>query len=213
MTPLELIDYARQQYNASNDDFFADTELYKHTWHAQSILAKEAMAIENTYTTPTVASQQEYAFPTNALAIKRIIYNGKKLEQISFREDDVMTGNNAATTSTGTPTAYMLFDRIIYLRPIPDAVYTLKLFTFDEPQTVSASSSFDVPTDFHLDLVNYVLWRMATKDQNFQSAEYYKGQWDEAVARCKRWSKRKLVADGFKTVKDENALSQWWGIS
>jgi hypothetical protein len=212
MTPGELNDYARQQYNATSDDFFSDDELYRHAWHAQNILAKEAGAIENTYTTPTVDGQQEYSYPTNTLAIKRITYNGQRLTKIDFKEDDVLTGQDAATTAKGSPVFYMLFDRVIYLRPIPDAVYTLKLFTFDQPQEVSATSSLDVPPEFHLDMANYLLWRMATKDQNFQAAEYHKVEWEQAVLRCKRWSKKRLIADGFKTVKDENTLTQWWGF-
>jgi hypothetical protein len=204
MTPGELNNYARQLYNATNDDFFSDEELYMHQQAAQNVLARECLAIENTYTTSTIALQQEYSFPTAAIAIKRITYNGQKLTKISFREDDFLTGFNQATTSTGTPISYAIFDKVIYLRPVPDAVYTLKLFTFDLPSTVSATSSLDVPEEFHLGLVNFLLWRMALKDQNFQAAEYYKVLWEEERARCLAWSRRRQVADGFNVVRDEN---------
>ncbi len=210
MTPGELATYARQQYNAVNDQFFGDTELYKHIWAAQTILAKECKAVENTYTTPTVASQQEYTYPTNSIAIKRITYNGQRLTKIKIRDDDVLTGFNAATAATGTPTHYFLFDRVIYLRPVPDAVYTLKIFSFDMPQEVSSTSTLDVPSEFHLDLVNYLLWRMAAKDQNFESATHYKEEWNEAVARCKRWSRKRLLSDGFNVVRDEDIVGHMW---
>ncbi len=206
MTPGELVTYARQQYNAANDSFFADAELYKHIWHAEDILAREAMVIENTYTTSTVASQQEYSYPDTAIAIKRITYAGKRLDKIKIKDDDIMTGFNAATSATGTPTNYFVFDRVIYLRPVPAAVATLKIFSFDRPDEVSSTSTLEIPEEFHLDLVSYMLWRMASKDQNFQGATFYKEQWEEALARCKRWSRKRLNADGFNVVRDEESI-------
>lgn len=204
MTPTELTTYALQQYNAVNDDFFSQPELFSHIQAAQNILARECNAIENTYTTPTVASQQEYSWPTNAIAIKRITWNGQKLTKISFREDDYLTGFNQATASTGTPVTYAVFDRTIYLRPVPNAVQSLKIFTFDAPSAVSASAELDVPTEFHLGIANYLLWRMALKDQNFQAAKTYQELWDEERARCLAWSRKRQVADGFNTVRDED---------
>lgn len=221
MTPGELLDYARSQYNASNDDFFGDSELFRHAWHAQNILAKEALLIENTYTTPTVVGQRQYEFPTSSLAIRRITWNGMRLTPIAFKEDDWLTGFNEETTATGTPSFYAQFDRITYLRPVPAAVYTLKLYTFDQPQEVSATSVLDVPDEFHLDLVNYLLWKMALKDQNFDAARFYKEEWHGgpqeggkggAVGRAKAFGRKKATADGFKTVRDENDSPLAWGV-
>ena len=216
MTPLEVIAYARQQYNAVNDSFFSDAELYTHVWHAQSRLAKEKL-VENTYETDTVADQQEYTFPTSVIALKRIAWDGKRLTPITFKEDDWLTGFDADTTSAGTPTHYAVFDRVIYLRPTPSAAYTLKLFTFDEPAEVSATSTLDVPEEFHLDLANFVLWKMALKDQNFQAADYYKREWQGddgesgAVSRARQWTRRRATADGFRVVRDEDAIAPtWW---
>jgi hypothetical protein len=214
MTPPDVVSYARQQYNAVNDAFFADTELYTHIWHAQDILAKECKAIENTYTTSTVIGQQEYSYPTTATAMKRVTYAGKRLLAMTLKDDDLLTGFNATTSATGTPTHYAIFDGVIYLRPVPSAVGTLKLFTFDRPGQVSATSTLDVPEEFHLDLVSFVLWRMASKDQNFQGAEFYRAQWDAAVERCKRWSRKRQTADGFNVVRDEAADDlPWWGLT
>lgn len=212
MTPGEVATYARQQYNAVNDSFFADSELYKHIWLAQDIMSKECKVIENTYTTATVVGQQEYTYPTNAIAIKRITYDGKRLSPIKMREDDILTGFNASTTATGLPQYYFVFDRIIYLRPVPDSVLTIKIYSFDKPQEVSTTSTLDVPDEFHLDLVDFVLWRMAAKDQNFNSAAYYQKQWEGALARAKQWSRKRLVADGFNVVRDEDGATDLWGV-
>lgn len=212
MTPGEVATYARQRYNAVNDDFYSDEEMYTHIWAAQNILARECNAIENVYETDTVASQKEYTYPTTALAIKRITYNGKKLEKISKREEDYLSSFDDTGAVTGTPVGYSIFDKTIYLEPTPDAAYTLKIYSFDMPGQVSSTSTLDVPSEFHLGLVNYLLWMMAVKDQNFQAATFYKEQWEDEKLRCLAWSRKRQVADGFNTVRDEDALVSRWDL-
>lgn len=203
MTPAEILTYARAQYNAVNDDFFTDEELYRHIQAAEDILARECLAIENTYSTTTVSSQREYTYPTQAIAIKRITYNGRPLQKIKFREDDWLTGGNETTTSTGTPIAYAIYDKTIYLRPVPNAAYTLKLYTYDTPQEVTSGGTLDIPAEFHLGLANFLLMNMALKDQNFQAAAEWERRWEAERQRCMAWSRKRQVADGFNTVRDE----------
>lgn len=214
MTPTTLAEYARQQYNSVGDDFFSDTELYRHIWSAQNELAREALLIEQTYSTTGVVSQQEYDYPTNTIAIKRITYNGLKLEPITFREDDAFTNGSAATTQTGTPLFYMVFNEVIYLRPIPDTAYTLKIFSFNEASEItSASSTIDVPTFFHQQIADYLLWRMAAKDQNYTAAQYYEQRWADNVKKAKIWKKKRLRADGFSNVQDVYTLpTSYFGV-
>jgi hypothetical protein len=206
MTPVELVTLVRQQWNAVGDDFFADTELYSYIQAAEMDLARQALVIEQNYSTSTVASQQTYAFPTNAIAIKRITYAGNKLMPINFREDDTLTLNNATTTATGTPQYYALWERTIYLRPIPSDVGTLVIYSYDAPAAVSANSVLEIPTCFHFDVAEYVLWRMAAKDKNFEAAEYYRTRWQDCVMRARAWQRRSKRADGFTNVQDIDIL-------
>lgn len=212
VTPLEISTFARQQYNAVSDSFFADAELYNHLYFAQTILAKEAKLVENVYTTTTVASQQEYTYPTTAIAIKRVTYDGKDLMPIKMGADQLLTGNNADTTGTGTPYAYFIFDKTIYLRPVPAAAETLKIYSYDMPSAVSATSTLDVPSEFHVELANYLLWKMAAKDQNFQSAALYKSEWEATVVRAKAWTRKRATANGFNVVIDEDAFYDPWRL-
>lgn len=206
MTPGNITEYARQQYNSVNDNFFSDAELYRHIWAAQKELAREAKVIERVYTTTTVAGTQSYAFPTSTIAIKRVTYNGSKLQPITMREDDSYTLNNQAVTTQGQSQYYYTFDSVIYLRPLPDSAYTLQIFSYNMPQEVTNSSTLEVPDIFHLGMVDYLLWRMAAKDQNYQAAEHWKGQWQQEVAAAKAWSRKRQRADGFAAVQDEDTL-------
>lgn len=205
MTPLELQTYARQQYNATTDEFYSDDELYQHIWAAEHELAIKAFAIERVYSTTTVADQQEYSYPTDTIAIKRVTYDGVKLVPISFREDDTLTLGNAATTATGSPQFYALWNRALYLRPIPDDDLALKIFSYNKPTEVSAASTLEIDEMWHLAMADYLLWKMASKDKNFEAAGHYKELWDKTVYEARKWGRKQKRTDGFHSIKDEEA--------
>lgn len=206
MIPDQVIEYARQQYNAVSDSFFASTEMYRLLWSAQMELAREAWVIERVYTTTTTASQQEYSYPTQTLAIKRITCDGIKLVQTTFREDDSLTLSNQTTTATGKPQYFCIWNETIYLRPVPDSTYTLKIWSYNEPQEVSATSTLEVPTRYHLDLADYLLWRMASKDQNERASERWRQNWEQRVLKAKGDRRRELRGDSFACVQDVDIL-------
>ncbi len=202
MTPGDVIEFAKQQYNAVNDTFFSDSELYRLIWMAQNELAREANVIEQTYSTSTVIGQQSYSYPSLMVSIKRVTYGGLKLEPITFREDDSLTLGNSATTVVGTPNYYSVFNKVLYLRTVPDSVKSLVLFGYNEAQEVSATSVLEVPTHYHQDLADFLLWRMAIKDKNYTGAEYAHQVWKEKVAGAKSWSKKRLRGDANAHVQD-----------
>lgn len=206
MTPTEIETAARNRYNSIGDSFFSSEEILSLMWDACLDITRECNLIERTYTTSTVASQQEYSFPTSTITIKRITYDGKKLKPISMREDDAITGLNQSTTSEGTPQYYFIWNETIYLRPIPSSIATLKIFTYNEPSQILTSSTLEIPTQFHLDLVDYIVSEMAAKDSNFTAAKYYADKWERSKTDVKKWQKRRLRGDSFATVQDEDAM-------
>jgi hypothetical protein len=209
MTPLEVNTAARQRYNAVADDFWSDAEIYNLMYQACLELATEGLLIERVFTTTSVASQQEYDWPTNAIAIKRIQYDGRKLMPFTFREDDVITNLNQAVTSTGTPSSYAVWNNVFYLRPIPStSSLTVKVWAYVEPQPVSLNSTLEIPTEWHMSLVNFILSEMSAKNKNYQGAQYYRQLWEKDVVRAKRLARKKLIGDAFQVVKNIDIIPQ-----
>ncbi len=206
MTPSQIEEAARNKYNAVGDNLWSQAEIFGLIWEACLELQIVANLIERVYTTPTVASQQEYDYPTSTVEIKRITFDGKKLVPITMREDDQLTGMNQATTDEGTPCYYFTWNEVIYLRPIPSAVGTLKIFSVNEPDVVSSTSALEIPVQFHMGLTDYVTATMAAKDLNFESAKWFMERWEKTKLEAKKWGRRKKRADGFATVQDDEAL-------
>lgn len=208
MTPSEINEYARQQYNAVGDTFYTDAELYRHIFAAELELAMKAGCIKNVYTTSTVVSTQEYSRPSGAIIIKRISYEGTKLAPISMREDDAITLMNQATTQTGTPQFYYEWGASFFLRPVPDAVGTLKIYSVDKPQPVTATSVLDVPDRYHDKIADYLLERMARKDKNYGGAKEFAASWADTVLEAIRHERRRLRGDQFTGIQDDAALAE-----
>lgn len=208
MTPTDLVTYIRQRHNAVGDTFWSDQEILNLVWEACFQMAREAYAIEGTTTTATVAGTQTYAYPTSTIAIKRITWMGIKLQPISFREDDQLTGLNAATLVQGNPQYYALWNSYIYLRPIPSDVQTLQIFTYKEPVQITTSSTLEIPTQFHLDTVDYAVAIMNAKEKNFAAAQYWQARWDQKLARIKAWGRKRLRTDSFSAVQDMNSMNE-----
>lgn len=209
MTPLEINTAARQRYNAVGDDFWSDTEIYNIIYQGCCEMATEGLVIEQTYTTTSVANQQEYTLPTNALNIKRITFNGRKLDYITFREDDVLTVLNQTTAATGTPSSYMIWNDIIYLRPVPTTgSLAIKIWANIQPQSVTSGSTLEIPAGFQMSLVNLVLSEMCAKNKNYQGAAYYRALWDKDVARIDQMNRKAKIGDSFQVVKNVDTLIQ-----
>ncbi len=208
MTPTEIVEYARQNYNAVGDTFFSDAELYRHIFQAEMELAVKAGCIKSVYTTTTVASTQEYSRPANAIVLKRITYNGVKLAPITMREDDAITLSNQTTTTTGTPAYYFEWGESVFLRPVPDDALTLKIWSLDKPQTVSATSVLQVPDRYHYAIADYLTWRIALKDRNVQLATEYRTAWDRALLEATKHERKRLRGDQFYGIQDNEQLAE-----
>lgn len=206
MTPTEILDAARDLYNASGDTYFSDTQMYNWLWNGCHEMARKAWLIENIYTSTTVASQQGYSYPDYTLAIKRVTCDGRKLKRITGREDDSISLSNAATLTTGLPQYYTDFDNVIYLRAVPDDAYTLEIWSYDDHPVIAAASTILLPTLFHMDLVDYLLYRMFAKDKDITNSMAAKADWQQHVVDAVAFQRRKRRTDSFATVQSEDAL-------
>lgn len=204
MTPTEIETASRNKYNSIGDSFFSQPEILDLMWEGCIDLVRETNLIERVYSSSTVIAQQEYQYPTSTQSIKRVTYEGKKLAPIDFVIDDSITGFNAATTAQGTPQYYFEFNQVIYLRPIPSAVGTLKIFSYNTPERILITSTLEIPTQFQISLVNYIVSEMAAKDSNFDAAKFYSDRWEKSKLDVKKFQRLRKRGDSFNVVKDES---------
>lgn len=197
---------ARDLYNAVGDAYFSDTQINNWMTQACSELAEIGWLIERVYSTSTVANQQDYAYPTNTIAIKRVTVNGKKIKRVTHRQDDALTLSNQNSTQTGFPVYYTDFNYTLSLRSIPDSAYTLKIYSYNLAQTITNSSVLEIPTLFQFKIVDYILYRMFTKDKDIPMMQFHKTEWEKTLMSARQYKAKAKRTDGFTTVQDEETL-------
>jgi hypothetical protein len=202
MTPTEIETAARRAYNAVGDTFWSQDEILTLMYLGSMQLADEGIIIERTFETTTVVGQLEYDYPTNAIGIKRVEYDGKRLDPITMDEDDVLTSFDADTTSTGTPTNYFIWNDTVMLRPIPNAALTLKIRAYIQPTIPTIVSELELPTLFHPALVDFCIKEMVLKDGNIQVYDRYEARWQNWIVRAKSFKSRTKQLDKYPVVKD-----------
>ena len=209
LTVSNIITRSRRRYNAVDDDFFSDEELYDLIFDAQSILAKEGWVIEKTYTTPSIVGTRSYLYPVTTLAIKEVRHDWDKLNKVKLQDDP----RTDATQPTGKPTSYSIWNNSIYVYPTPDTAGStddnnveqnyIQIRVYKYPDDITSSSDIiEVPEEYKEDLISYILMWMALKDQNSTLSDRYKIQWDEAVYRAKKQRKKRLRGDRNTRVSD-----------
>lgn len=207
----ELITYARQQYNAVGDTFFSDDEARLEIYQAQMELAKETKCIRSVFTTTSVSSQQTYAFPTAALEIKRVTFNGDKVRPDSL--ENVLDLTSSTGAATGTPYIYAIWNETLYFGPIPNAAQTIQIFSINEPGTITSSATaLEVPSRYQAELVEFVLWKWCLKDKNYQGATLHQTLWQKCVDRAKAYERLMLRGNGFSIVRNEDMDFQNWRV-
>jgi hypothetical protein len=207
MTPTEIEDAARDQYNAIGDTFFSQSSVMTLIYKAQKQLVTKAPVIERTYTTVSVADQREYDYPSSAFALWRVEYDSQPLSKVTFRETDSINGLNSSTSITGTPRFYSIWDETLFLTPTPDtSALEIKLFTHNVPEVVTASSTLDVPLIFHTSIIDFVLSEMFAKDGNSNMALYYRNLWIETLKDAVKYVAKRKRAGTPAHVQTEECL-------
>jgi hypothetical protein len=200
LTVSDLLERARDRYNAVGDKFFGDALLRGFIFSAQDVLAKEGWVIEKTYTTTSTADTRTISWPSNTLAIKQVKYDYNDLFKRTLRADP----KTSTSDPTGTPRGYAVWDEEIILYPTPDETgKVIQIRVYSYPQDVTTNSAtIEVPQEYRDDLINFMLANMCLKDQRLSLHDRYEAKWLETVEKARQQRKRRLRADRPARVKD-----------
>jgi len=201
LTVSNIMERARERYNATGDEFFTDQMLRALIFSAQEELSKEGWVIETTYTTTSTSGTRELSYPSNTLAIKEIRYDYEKIRKVPLRNDP----KTSSTNPEGEPREYAIWNDIIILYPTPDTTGdTIQIRVYSYPSDITSNvSPLEVPQEYRDDLINYCIAHMALKDQNVPIYREYISEWKMAVEKAKEQRQRRLRSDRPAKVRDE----------
>lgn len=180
MTLSQALDYVRTRMNAKNDTtYFTNEELYALITAACNEILGVLGLIEALDTSiTTVASTQSYAFPTNVVSIKKLLYNGYPVMHVSPRQAETLKEGNVV--ATGRPEYWYDWNRTIYFVPKPSEAVTVTLFCEKMHSFIdnSAQTTIDLPAVLHFRMLDRVLGMMYGKDLNVNMMGHYEQMWN-----------------------------------
>lgn len=177
MTLTQFTTLCRNRLNALTDSYWSDSEI----WALLVSRINQALAIigyiEATDTsTTTVASTQAYSWPSTASNIVSVLYDGDRLQEITFREWEMEKNNG--TTPSGTPQMYVNWNRQVLLVPTPSAAATLT-FYYEKMESLysTANDTINFPVTLQDALADGVIADMFAKSQNITMSRFYEEKW------------------------------------
>lgn len=217
MTPAQIEEYCRRVTNTKDDDFFASAEIIENYLYSACLQVSEQVPCLETYQTAvSVASQQTYSIPDDAMQIKRVVYDGNKLQKITMRQLDTLEGNETLDQATGRPEYYWIWGDYLYLYPVPNASSdTIEIYSIDRHSAIAATdTSISIPKEWHTRLCNFIIAQIHYKQGDSRAVEYIR-TWEgkDLPFMMLSWRKRKRK-DGFYRVQTRKALPETdWGIA
>jgi len=186
MTLSQALDYLRTRMNAKSDaTYWTNEELYALITAACNEVLGVIGFIEAVDTSiATVSGTQGYAFPSNVVAIKKVLYDGYPVQHVSLREAESFKEGNVV--GSGRPTYWYDWGQSIYFVPKPDDAKTVTLYCEKmhpmigvvDPLTLVLQDTIDLPPVLHFRTMDRVLGMMYGKDLNVNMMTHYEQLWN-----------------------------------
>lgn len=215
MTLSQFVSFVRNFHNAATDPNWSDTEIYALTTARANQIESIIGLIEGTNTsTTTIVGTAAYNFPTNFNTIKALLYNGEKLQPISF--DDWESQKANGITPTGKSLYYVVWSNQVILVPTPDNAYVLTFYGEKTHPFIDnlTQTTIDIPEVLHPHLANGVIADMAAKDEKFDMQRIFEEKWiNQGIPACERYRFLKKRRGRFKTVTDaDTTINTEFGV-
>lgn len=173
-------DYAaqvRRELEETTAGVWADESILAWTNEAQLDLAKRAETMEEQTYSVSVAGQQTYDLPDHTLEIKQFTYGDTPLDRIPI---SMWTEIDAS----GTPFAWDIVNRAIYLYPTPATAATITIFRRRAPEpiaSVSATSPMPFESRHDATIKNYVKAQASLQVSDLNGFNTYMAAYEQAV--------------------------------
>lgn len=166
-TRADILSSVRALLNETTAGFWTDAEIDTWTNDGQRDIATKALCIESKSTIATVNGTLEYAY--TGIAVRSAGYLNKSLTKIT----PIQIGHPPANGTI--PQFWYEWGGKIGILPVPDAVYTIDLYTaIDSVDMATGAATSNLPQLFRLPMILYGVYRALIKDRKFaQAAQVY----------------------------------------
>ena len=202
MTGNELVTLVRSEILEPSAGFWTDAEMLSWINQGEKDFISRIHGMQGIAQIDTIAGRADYPLPANWLSIRALFINDdsngqdswkrihpSNLEKFSQERPNFL---NSQTELRGVPNRYMIWDKTIYLDPIPkDSDKEMKMFYEKKavPLT-SLSDSLNVDDTLSDGIKAYVLWKAWSKEKELDLASDQRNMYFDYVGQGRRWIKK-----------------------
>lgn len=192
MNVQEVADYVKRQFGDESGVQLTDADIFRWINAAQrDIVMQNESVLQTVSTIDLVANQDEYAFPVDLLILRSL--RAKSTEMVSYQYiehrnltefDKFIAGWDGTFQGASFPSIYTVYERTIFLFPIPSAASTagLKLLYSRRPIAVDAlADSLDLPEEYHNAIVQYCLAQANIMDEDLEAKTVHQADYISSV--------------------------------
>lgn len=174
MNLLDIKTRVKRLFGDESGAQIIDADIIRWANDGQLDIVRRTECLQAHVETNSVAKDNSYALPPDAIRVRRVTYDGNVLSRVELEELDGVNKSREASDITGTPTQYYIWGRQLWLYPTPSNSGTgnLDIYYLKAPATLGGDADVpDIPGHMHEDIVRYCLARAKELDEEFNQAE------------------------------------------
>jgi hypothetical protein len=175
-TGLDVAEYVKRQFGDIDGRQVTDADILGWINTVQNEIVSQNPILKDALDNATAAGQDAYVYPSELVQyIESVHIEGKPLDSLTFQEAEryILEHTGDDNRASRVPEVWYERNGTIYLYPVPDAAYSLRLFFQRRPADLAAlSEPLEVPDRYFQRVVDGVLARAYQLDGDWEAAQY-----------------------------------------
>jgi len=180
----EVMTAVKRQFGDESGVQLEDTDIIRWINDAQDTITAKNKVSKAKSSTPAVAGQDSYTFPSqNIYQIESIHYNGYRVPNMSFPEAEEQIFNaDPLKEALGDPVLWYEWAGTFTFWPAPNDTKNIDLYYTKRPTRVALNTDvLSVPDNYYQDVVRYVLQQAYEMDEDLGNAQAKQQQFDASL--------------------------------
>lgn len=205
-----IINKVRRQLLETIGTFWSDAELLDLINEAELDFHNRIRLLEASALMSTQVGRCNYPLPSNWLSSRALLINKlnpdgsdnwhrlqpTNLEKITQEKVNFLSTN---TNQLNTPYQYFIWNKEIWLYPVPDDVYTVQMFFKAKPVPLTVmTESLNTDDSLSEAIEAYVLWKAWKKEKEQDLALEQAQMYSNYIREARRWEKKQSGDQRFK---------------
>ena len=181
MNLLQIISAVQRQFGDESGAQITTSDIIRWANDAQTDIVRKTEVLQIHAETDSVGNDGSYDLPSDFIRIRRVSYDGTKIDRIELEEIDDVRGSRGRGNTSGDPVWYYVWGTRLWLYPAPDenGIGNLDIYYVKAPdELVNSADIPEIPSHMHEDIVRYCLGRAKELDEEDGKAQEVMGDYE-----------------------------------